>query len=203
MIEALMRLDRALLLAISGLQRRFAALDWVMRLLATDYFVPVALALFLVGLWFSGVDRREREHNQRTVLAAGAGMGLSNGFVSLVNRFVPAPRPFVEMPWLLDGVKHILYIPSDPSFPSNIATVSFAMAAGVWLGNARAGKWLLIPALLVSFARVYAGVHFPSDIVGGAAIGLLAAVAAHAILLPLFEPVVALMLSAARKLCLA
>jgi len=203
MLEWLARTDTRLLLWLNGLMGKSVLLDGVMRLLVSDYFVPVSLVLFLVALWFTGEDRGQRERNQRTVFTALLGMGMANGFVALFNRFLDAARPFEEMPWLVSRVNQIFYIPSDPSFPSNVAASTFAMAAGVWLGNSKAGRWLFIPACLVCFARVYAGVHYPSDIVGGAAVGLLASLLAYAVMLPLLEPLASLILWVARKICLA
>ena len=203
MMGWLARADRRLLLWINGLMGRSVLLDGAMRLFVNDYFVPVSLALLLVALWFTGEDRGRRERNQRAVLNAALGMGVANAFVALFNRYLDATRPFEEMPWLVDGVNHIFYIPSDPSFPSNVAASTFAMAAGIWLGNGKAGRWLFIPAFLVCFARVYAGVHYPSDIVGGAAVGFLASLFAYAVMLPLLEPLAGLILWVARKLCLA
>ena len=71
-------------------------------------------------------------------------------------------------------MKLLFYTPTDPSFPSNMAAVAFAFAMGTWLYNRKLGGVLFIPAVLVAFARVYVGVHFPLDVIAGAVIGIMA-----------------------------
>ena len=43
----------------------------------------------------------------------------------------------------------------------------FGLALAVWFMNRRMGTWLLIMAFVACFARVYVGIHYPSDILGG------------------------------------
>jgi undecaprenyl-diphosphatase len=62
----------------------------------------------------------------------------------------------------------------DPSFPSNHALNNFAIAAfffTIWQKK-RNVAWLFAIALLISLGRVYEGLHYPSDVLGGAAIGI-------------------------------
>jgi undecaprenyl-diphosphatase len=66
------------------------------------------------------------------------------------------------------------------SFPSGHAAFFFALATAVTLFNKkvhpersrRTGIWLFVGAFLISLARIYAGVHYPSDILAGAAVGV-------------------------------
>ena len=47
----------------------------------------------------------------------------------------------------------------------------FAVATGIAIYRLRYGLVLLALAVLISFARIYVGVHYPGDVLGGAAIG--------------------------------
>lgn len=203
MLELLARADANIVLWLNGLIGKSLLLDGAMKLLVNDYFVPVAMALSLVALWFTGKNQGEREQNQRAVLTAALGMALATGLVALCNHFFDRPRPFEDMPWLVSRVQQIFYLPSDPSFPSNVAAITFGIAAGAWMRNRKVGRWLFIPACLVSFARVYVGVHYLSDILGGAALGFLGSLLAYKVMLPILEPLARLILKIARKLCLA
>ena len=69
----------------------------------------------------------------------------------------------------------LFYRPTDSSFPSNAAGVGFAVATAVFLRYRRIGLSLYALAFLWGFGRVYAGVHYPSDVIVGALIGVAAA----------------------------
>jgi undecaprenyl-diphosphatase len=62
----------------------------------------------------------------------------------------------------------------DESFPSNHALNNFAIAAfffTVWLRK-KSVAWLFVGAFFISIGRVYEGLHYPSDVLGGALIGM-------------------------------
>jgi len=76
------------------------------------------------------------------------------------------------------GITNLLIAPSsDPSFPSDHATASFAIAAAFLPhGLPRRGAVFLLAAILVAFSRVYIGTHYVTDILGGAITGIIAMV---------------------------
>jgi len=78
---------------------------------------------------------------------------------------------------VLDNVRLLVGCGGGKSFTSSHATNNFAMAVLIGHFWPRAKWWLLIWAALVAFSRVYVGVHYPSDLLGGAVLGSLIALA--------------------------
>lgn len=65
---------------------------------------------------------------------------------------------------------------SGSSFPSAHAAWFFALAMTVWYANRAWGWWFFGLATLMGIARIYVGVHWPLDIIGGAVIGIASAI---------------------------
>ncbi len=165
-METLINLDKALSLFINNIAGRWVLLDELVKGLANDYFLMVGASLGLLFLWFGTKEFRQREINQRLALQAMTSLGIATGLVALLNQFLFRPRPFNEI-----AVTTLLYQPTDSSFPSNSAAILFAIAFAVWFGNKKAGRVFFAIAIVHSFCRVVAGMYYPLDIVGGAALG--------------------------------
>lgn len=90
-----------------------------------------------------------------------------------IKAAIGRPRPFVLFP---EPAPLIVGVLGD-SFPSGHAATSFAGAA--LLSRYLPGRWpvLFVLAVAIGFSRVYVGVHYPSDVVGGAILGMLVATA--------------------------
>ncbi len=111
-------------------------------------------------------------------LGRARGKGICQLFMAMLVAFlvndvalkplVHRPRPFQQ-----DARVHVIGpAPRDYSFPSGHAAATFAAAVGLsraWPGGTVA--WFLLAAL-VSYSRLYLGVHYPSDVVAGALVGL-------------------------------
>lgn len=86
--------------------------------------------------------------------------------VELVRFFYNRPRPFVA----LQNVKVLIEKEAgEPSFPSGNAAFIFAIAVAAYLFNKKIGVMLIALALILSLARIYTGLHYPLDIIGGIA----------------------------------
>src|SRR5512136_3089335 len=185
MLGLIIQIDQSIVLWISHLVGKSSVLDRVMTVLANDYFLPVTISLILLYIWYMGRDYPERHRNQMATVCAAISIGACMGFVLITNNFWRHPHPFQDMPQLLDPVtNHIFYPIHDPSFPSNSSCLTFAAAAGVWHFNRKWGYILLIPAILMPLAKVYAAVYYPSDIVGGIILGILTSYFISKILMP-------------------
>jgi undecaprenyl-diphosphatase len=86
---------------------------------------------------------------------------------------IERPRPFIRYA----EPKVLVPIPHDPSFPSGHSATSFAAATMLALAFPQFAPVLLILAAAVAYSRVYVGVHYPIDVIAGAALGALTAIA--------------------------
>jgi undecaprenyl-diphosphatase len=137
--------------------------------LAISLRINISEALFvgaLVALLLFANGGRLRPW-RRAAVAAGLSAGLALGVGKVISELVDRARPFVVDP---HGVHLFTAHAADPGFPSDHATGAFAVAMAIWLRNRRWGTVALLAAALLSVGRVAIGVHFPSDVVAGAAL---------------------------------
>lgn len=159
-------LDVALTQTINGWAERSVAVDQLMIAISA-MGVPL-LILAVAGQWWLQTDRR---HTRHVLVAAGFSFLFGLALNQLILLFVDRIRPYDA------GVARLLIARSaDPSFPSDHATATFAIAAAFLLhGMRRRGLGFLAAALLMILSRVYVGTHYASDVLGGAITGIVAA----------------------------
>ena len=190
--------DKALFAWINALAGRAPALDTAMGWIASDYIAPVCFGLALVAMWFIGRDAPERMRYQIGMFTALTAMALSSLVVLISNALFFRPRPFDGM----EDVTVLFYLPTDSSFPSNSAAAAFSIAAAVWCVNRRIGTAMFAAAAVYGFSRVFVGVHYPSDIMGGIIIALVIT-ALTLRLRDLLRPALVAVIKAARLLAIA
>lgn len=138
-------------------------------------YVGVAEALYFLLLVVLCIFARHERFApvRRAAVAAGlsAGLGLLVG--KIITEFYDRARPFVAHP----GAVHLFaHHAPDASFPSDHATASMAIAVAFLLRKRFGlGVLTLVFAAILDFGRVAVGFHYPTDVLGGAAIGALAA----------------------------
>jgi undecaprenyl-diphosphatase len=139
----------------------------------------VAELLFLGALLatFALVRGAGRIAARRAVAAAGLSAGLGLALASLLAQLVDRPRPFVAHP---DGVHLFAPHAADAGFPSDHATAAFAIATAILLRDRRWGLPVLVAAIVLAAGRVAIGVHYPTDVLAGAALGAACAAVLHA-----------------------
>jgi undecaprenyl-diphosphatase len=154
---------------INGFAGQSAVLDGAMKLI-TLAGVSLMILAVAASWWLGQKTATGRAARRHLAVKSGVAFLLGLGINQLILIFVHRMRPYDA------GVSHLLIAPSaDPSFPSDHATASVAIAL-TYLGQRdwRAGLVLSAAALLVVTSRIYLGTHYLSDILGGVATALLA-----------------------------
>jgi undecaprenyl-diphosphatase len=158
-LPALSDLDSRLLVALrTGL--RTPALDHA----AAAYATAGESGALWIGIALAGAvsDRPRR----RRWVGAAASVPFTLAANYAIKRVIARERPS------LAGHEPFGRVPASHSFPSAHAATSFA---GAYRIAALAPRWrapLMAGAALMAFTRPYLGVHYPSDVVAGAAVGL-------------------------------
>ncbi len=127
---------------------------------------------FLILIYIMKGDRL------RAALLPLLGLLLTDGLTNILKELIKRHRPFLEVQdvFVLVGKGGSYSMPS--AHASNVAAVSLVMGYLFWKwtdGRARTFgiAYLALSALMVSFSRIYVGVHYPSDVIAGMGLGML------------------------------
>lgn len=136
-----------------------------------DFLMPKITALGNGGaIWLAaagGMLRAKKYRKQGVLLLGGLAVGVLVGNVFLKN-VITQPRPC----WL-ESVPLLIANPADYSFPSG-HTLSSVIGATILTRTDRRFGWAAISlAALIAFSRLYLYVHWPSDVLAGALLGIL------------------------------
>lgn len=128
----------------------------------------VLLALLLVCGWL--LARRRPDAPRAVAIAFCTGLGPVVALV--VNQHAISPAVARTRPChVVAHADVLLTCTNDFSFPSDHCMIAGAFAAGLLMLDRRLGAVAVPLALLLAFSRVYAGVHYPTDVAAGLAIG--------------------------------
>ena len=156
--------DRSWFLGINEWAQDTPWLHGAMKVYA-GYGAALFAVLIVVGYLMA------RRTGSARLLAASLWSGLAPLIAVAANqpiaRDVDEPRPYTSLHHLL----LLAHRSADPSFASDHATMAGAAAVGLLLVSRRLGIAAVAAALLMAFARVYVGAHYPGDVIAGLALG--------------------------------
>lgn len=164
--------DYPLIALINGFSQMSPILDRAVvefLMLDTVKILPIVAAVLVAALM-----QRSGDDINRTFVISLGGAFLALLVARIAQNISERARPiFADIPGFRVPVGTEVDIPADwSSFPSDTAALGFALAVAVLLRSRPLGVACLFWALLVtSLPRVYAGYHYPSDIVAGGGIG--------------------------------
>jgi len=166
-------LDLWLFQAVNGFAARSAVFDKLVG--GLDMTSLKSLAIFTVFgvLWNVPSKDLRRQREVLLVLFAAVAVAL------VVNRSLSFLLPFRARPMVTPGIgyvppagEHHVDLEHWSSFPSDNATLLFAVATCFWFVSRAWGLWFAAFSGLALLARVCLGVHYPGDVIVGALIGI-------------------------------
>lgn len=134
-------------------------------------FGVVLFAALLAAGWWTARGRDTR--TTAAAIWAGAATLLAVALNQPLVAAVHEPRPDTDR----NDILVLAQRSGDLSFPSDPAVMAGAVAAGLWLVSRRLGAVAATAALLMAFARVYIGAHYPRGVLAGLFVGVLVTVA--------------------------
>lgn len=153
----------------------FSVLDFIQNNLRCDILDKIMVFLSMIGeggiVWFVVAIpmlffKKSRVCGVVMILSMGITLLLGEFFLkNLFGRVRPCN--------LVDDIDMLVSCPQSFSFPSGHTSSSFASATTIFKWNKKYGVIALVLAFLIAFSRLYNYVHFPTDVLAGALLGIL------------------------------
>jgi undecaprenyl-diphosphatase len=148
---------------------------WIQNNLRSDFLDPIMKAITMLGdkgmIWILItlvllILRRTRPLGVICAVSMVIGLVVTN---LIIKNWVARVRPYE----VIQGLECIVKKADDWSFPSGHTTNSLACAWVLFRKTPKkCGVPALILAILIAFSRLYVGIHYPTDVLGGAVIGI-------------------------------
>lgn len=122
--------------------------------------------IYVLGVWYVVAFVWHKRGGMLDFFALALGGGLGYTFNKIVSILWFRPRPFIT-----EHLVPLIFPSSEKSFPSDHATAAFFIATLLFC-HKWSWWWAYLLAVAVALGRVAIGVHYPTDIIAGAIIGI-------------------------------
>ena len=163
--------DFALIRLSNSVSTKSPILDYGVGVLSKEMFSNLLMVSLIWFAWFSSDEARDRSG-----LLVGTVVSYAAGAISRVLQLTLPTHP---RPLQTPALSFLPPIGVDPnrlshwgSFPGDHAAVFFGLATTVFIVSRPLGRLAFALALVLGCARIYLGFHYPSDIIAGAALGI-------------------------------
>jgi undecaprenyl-diphosphatase len=169
------RFDHSILMFLNQFAGRSATLDNAVAMFAGPYILSgILLTGIIAYCWFRRLGPEnllEREYLLRELIGALVA-GAASRSMQLICTFHPRPLHDPTLHFTVPVGLDQNTLNHWSSFPSDHAAVFFAMALIILLHSRKLGALAMAWAILALIPRIYLGFHWPSDILGGAIVGM-------------------------------
>lgn len=139
-------------------------------LIFARYGILVSILSFVYLIWNKRIN---------ALICSFFSMGIAGGIDLVIYIFWKRPRPYIAHADSLLANTSGQYT-DVASFPSSHTYIAFAIATSIFLyGHRRLGTALFVLASLIAISRIGAGLHYPSDVIGGALLGIASGIVAY------------------------
>ena len=163
-MEFIKFLDYSLCFWINSWAGKFIGLD-VFGIFCADFLI-FAIPLFIIFFYFFNRRNRLVSIFLKIILAMALSYLISYSLNYVLGMFFVRSRPFVAHPEIYQ-LSTFWASPQDFSFPSDHTAIAFVMGLMVFLDWRKFGIILLALSSFVGLSRIFIGVHYPLDILGG------------------------------------
>lgn len=160
-------LDKSILIWLNSFAGQSFLVDWLIIFSAAYLLYIIIAEVFL----FYAFDANLKRVKWTIFHAFFAGILSRFIFTEIIRLLYDRPRPFQS----LEGIYQLIFRDGGGSMPSGHASFSFAVAMAVYFYYPKTSILFFLGALGMGVGRVAAGVHWPSDILIGAAVGVFSA----------------------------
>lgn len=174
--------DFKIITFINHFSQHYFLFDKIVSFLAGSHLLKGGVILTLI--WWAWFKKSERQSHDRQHIVSTL---LSSMIAALLSRVFEATLPFRPRPLGNESLNFLIPYGMEPtelhdwwkswsSFPSDHASLFFALSTGLLFVSRKVGIFALAyTALLIALPRIYLGLHYPTDIIAGAIIGMTAA----------------------------
>ncbi|OGZ34998.1 MAG: hypothetical protein A2174_02480 [Candidatus Portnoybacteria bacterium RBG_13_41_18] len=161
-------MDYLIFQQVNSLAGKYLWLDTI-GIFFASYFQYVLVAGLLVSMLLRK-DKTIRWKNFKiTVLTFGAAIVSRFFFGEIIKRAIARPRPYE----VYQDATTLILAESHQSFPSGHMLFFFALSFVLYFYNKKLGWTFFVASFLIGLARIFVGIHYPSDILGGMVLGIL------------------------------
>ena len=157
-------MEISILYAINGIHNNI--LDVIMVVITTLVDRGLLWIILAMGLL---INKKTRKCGIFMLISMLLGFFIGN---IIIKNVVARQRPN----WIDNTINLLIVNPTDYSFPSGHTLVSFCSAMTIFLFNKKWGIFAIIFAILIGISRMYLFVHYPTDVLAGAILGIVISV---------------------------